>query len=201
MMKKNISNKFNIALLGLLVLTQSCNSITFLKPGDSAPNFKSKSSMGMTSLKKLYKNTDHLFLYAIDKKCPFNAKAAKYYMRVLDNYKKHFKGKVKFIGIINGNQNDLDKFKKKHKWSDLEALFDPDEKIVTQYKIRSSPWLFHIGKDKKIKQVWQGYSKKDFRSLNKAMSQAVGKRLKKIDVEGAPKFTRAGCIFQWVAES
>jgi peroxiredoxin len=157
-------------------------------PGDKMPEFSAKGDDGKTyTLASLTKKGPAVF-YFIKSPCPTNEQALKYYIRIANAYKG---AKVPFIGVINA---DLDGFKS---WNapfkvPFRVLLDPEEKIISAWKIRSSPSIVMVDKSGKVVQGWPAYSKAYLQQLNELIAKASGVQTKTCDFSGAPTNPRYG---------
>lgn len=171
------------ALLGAMLTARAEN----WKPGASAPAFSAAGSDGKDHSLKSLTGDKPLVLYFIGESCPVNNQAVKYYNRVAEAYK----GKVNFVGVIDGDKAKHAQWQAKHK-APYTVLFDPDMKVIRSYKAERSPWTILVGKDGKIVKEWVGYSIGEIDELSAEMAKQAKVALAKIDTSGAPASPRAG---------
>lgn len=173
-----------VAALGLLIAGfQNPQS----KVGTAAPNFKAMGSDGKSHTLASLTEKGPVFLYFIQATCPINAEAVKYFNRIAEAYK----GKVSFVGVIDGEKEEYDTWQSKFK-APYTVLLDPDMKIIKSYGALRSPWGILVDKDKKIAKVWTGYSKGQIDEMSASIAGAGKVAKVKIDTSGAPDMATAG---------
>jgi len=157
------------------------------KVGKAAPDFKATGSDGKQHTLASLTAKGPVFLYFIKATCPVNAEAVKYFNRVAEGYK----GKVAFVGIIDGEKGEYETWQGKFK-APYPVLLDPDMKIIKSYDAMRSPWGVLVGKDKKIAKVWDGYSISQKNEISASIAGAGKVAAVKIDTTGAPRNAAAG---------
>ena len=157
-------------------------------PGDKMPDFSAKADDGKTYTLASLTKKGPAVLYFIKSPCPTNEQALKYYIRIANAYKG---AKVPFVGVINA---DLDGF---NSWNapfkvPFKVLLDPQEKIISSWKIQSSPSVVAIDKAGKVVKSWPAYSKTFLQELSELIAKSSGVPTKTCDFSGAPTNPRYG---------
>jgi peroxiredoxin len=146
-----------------------------------APDFSAKGSDGKTHTLKSLTAGKTLVLYFIGSTCPVNDEAVRYYKQVADAYK----GKVNFIGVVDGDAAILKDWQKSHNVK-FPVLFDPDLKIIRSYQAFASPWIVVVGPNGEVSKRQSGYSGPTLTELNALMAKSAGVTAAKLDFKGAP---------------
>lgn len=157
------------------------------KVGKTASDFKATGSDGKQHTLSSLTAKGPVFLYFIKTTCPVNAEAVKYFNRVAAGYK----GKVAFVGIIDGEKEEYQTWQAKFK-APYTVILDPDMKIIKSYDALRSPWGVLVGQDKKIAKVWDGYSVGQLNDIAASIAGAGKVAAVKIDTAGAPNNAAAG---------
>lgn len=152
-----------------------------------APAFSASTADGkkydLTTLSK----KGSTFLFFIKKDCPVTAGAMDFYK---DLYKA-YGDKAPILGVMNGDASEFKTYTDEHKLP-FPTVLDPETKIVTSYKVENSPWVVEVKADGTVGRIWKGYSQTFLQQMNKAVSDAAGVPIAKIDFTAAPKEARFG---------
>jgi len=148
-----------------------------------APDFSAKGSDGKThTLASLTKKDKPVLFYFIGNTCPINAMAIPYFKQI----EKAYKGKVNFVGVIDGDEEIYKDWNKEFKTS-FTVLYDPDFEMIKKFKALASPWAVLVSPDGEIVQTMSGYSDKSLQSLISAMAKQGKTQPVKIDTSAAPE--------------
>lgn len=158
------------------------------KVGDTLPTFTgAAASDGKThDLAKLAKDKPTV-LYFIKASCPTNEQAVRFYQRVHTAYK----GKVNLVGIIDGDKAAYESWNARHK-VDFPVIFDPQKRLISQFKAQRSPWVLMVDSSGKVAKEWPGYSAPDVEALSNSIAAALGSAPIKVDTSGAPARSQGG---------
>jgi len=179
----NVSPKvwFRAGIALAVGATLICASVSQAGVGQKAPAFSATGSDGKTHTLASLTKGKTLFLYFIKSDCPVNQKAAQYYVKLADAYK----GKVNFIGVINGDDKVFKAWKKAHK-PGFVTLLDPSDSIIKSYGAERSPWMVVVTPKGTIQSVHKGYSVNLLSQINSEMAKAGKAKAAKLSFRGAP---------------
>ena len=155
--------------------------------GKKAPDFSAKATDGKMHTLASLTGDKALVLYFISWSCPVNERAVTYYNEIA----KAYKGKVNFVGVIDGDEKRFKSWNKGHKVP-FKVLYDPDHDIIDAYKAKASPWVIVVNPAGEIEKTYKGYSEKSLKNLGDVMASHTKSKPAKINVEGAPSYETYG---------
>lgn len=166
------------------------------KKGDPAPNISAEASDGKSYTLPDLTKEGPVFVLFVKPACPVMANAMPFYQKLHDAYLDESKTqKVRFVGVFGGVGKEAYESWAKRFQANYKILFDPEKKILGDYRVVRSPWAFLIDSEGKIVQEWRGYSAKQLEEQSAAIAEALGVEKQTIDFANAPASARVGCPF------
>ncbi|MBL8086599.1 MAG: redoxin domain-containing protein [Chthonomonas sp.] len=172
-------------------VTPDMKKTAFLQAGATAPDFKLPDENGNPqSLDNLAKGKPAL-LYFIQKDCPCCVSAEPF----IEQIAKAYGDRVAVIGIANTIPEEAAKWKRLNTFP-APILSDPDLMIIQSYKIATAAYSVVVSKDRKIVEVFPGYSRTMVQAMSDVLARQLGEKTgPQIDLTGAPDKPAAGCTF------
>ena len=105
-----------------------------------------------------------------------------------------WKGKVRFIGVIDAKGKDVKAWQSDNKMTD-PIVEDPKLEIIKAYKATNSTFSCLVLPDGTIDHMWPGYSRDYFLNMNERIATSLGVTAPNFDPLYAPLAKTAGCYF------
>lgn len=170
----------------VLIIALACFFCTSVpgnqKKSDAAPDFKTEASDGKTYTLKALTEKKPVYFYFINRTCPVNGEAFKHFQSIQASYK----GKVNFIGVIDGDKTDYDDWQKEFK-SDFPVILDPKLKIIRSYAVQASPTIIKVESNGIISIKQLGYSRDSLKELNSMIAKETGMKKAALAFIDAPQ--------------
>jgi len=122
--------------------------------------------------------------------CPCSIESQPFFNQISAAYS----GKVLFIGLIDADIPVAQLYKRGHETPYPIVCATTKEPFLAN-RFKQSVTVSLIGRDKKVKKVWPGYSASMLEELNAAAADAADVPPKPLSFEDAPKEMTSGCYF------
>lgn len=146
-----------------------------------APAFTGKTADGKTVSLSSQLKSGPFYMYFMKKDCPINAKAIAFYAKMGKGYG----DKAPILGVFNGDASELKTYQARHS-TPFTIVLDPDQKIISAYKVDRSPWVVEVKGTGTVGRIWEGYSKDYLSELNASVASAMQVPMLKLDFSAAP---------------
>lgn len=165
------------------------NAASFI--GKETPSFELKDTEN-----KIWKNADLLgkgkpaVLVMTKDGCPCSIESQPNWTKM----SKHYGEGAQFFAIMDASPQEAKKFKTDF---DVSYLFlsSPDDKAFRAFGAKQSVYIYLIGGDGKVVDVWPGYSKEMVKSLNRQLSELTGREMWVDALDMVPEEMTSGCFF------
>jgi len=127
------------------------------------------------------------YLFFIKKDCPITAGAMQFYTAI----GKAYGAKAHLLGVFSGNADEYKAYNKEHKLT-FPTVLDPDMKMISSYKVETSPWVIEVKADGTVGRTWRGYSQEFLQQINKGLADSAKVAVAKVDFSDAPTDARYG---------
>lgn len=161
-----------------------------LQEGKEMPEFKLPTTTGMTTNLQGLAGGKPAVLYFIQKRCPCCVEAEPFYTELSNAYK----GKIAFIGIINGNRTEADSWAKTNTF-DWPIFCDEFGKVIRQLGVTTGVYTMVINPEGTIVKVFPGYSADSLQQLTSLLGGLAKMEAPKLEFKSAPKKLATGCSF------
>lgn len=122
--------------------------------------------------------------------CPCSIESQPFFNQIAAAYQ----GKVSFVGLLDAGIPVAQLYKRGHS-APYPIVSAPSKEPFLANRFKQSVTVSLIGRDRKIKKVWPGYSSSMLAELNEAAAEAAGVPAKPLKFEEAPKEMTSGCYF------
>jgi peroxiredoxin len=156
----------------------------------SAPAFATSDADGKAQDLKDLISSKPLVILFIKEGCPCSIEAQPVFNKLSEAYK----GKVAFLGVINGDGKVAQEFAKTNEMA-FPVLPDPKLEIVKPYGAERSVYVALVAQDGKIDKLWPGYSKTMMSEMNERIAHLAGIPPKTVDFQLVPNKMTSGCLF------